>query len=255
MATKVVYRSADITPKEALDGLRRKYRGARVASFGISSDGLNYEASLVFADFPQAGGGESDGGDDGGSSDGPPPPDDGGDEDDGGDDSGDAPFPPKKEKKDKGGDKGGESHEIAALTHLVKQIALAVGVPPDGGTGPAGPDETAPGGDPGMEAGPMAPPGGAGGPPPPPLPPPAHPGGGAGGPLGTPFSKVASERRSFVIWREPDADGTLPDIHTAANEVRAQLPNTHKLAQITMKRAKVDGGNPVNVYVCAITAR
>ncbi len=239
MATKVVRRSADIPPKEALAALARKFPTAKIASFGIIEGGAAYEASLRFSEFPPGAGKDEDAGaDDAPESDGPPAPDDGGD-------GGDSPDGPPKEKKEK----GGEGHAIAELTHLVKQIALAVGVPPEGPTDPSA-DPTA-GGDPGMEAGPMAPP--AGGDVPPPLPPPAKPGGGGGGPLGTPFSKVAAERRSFVIWREPDADGTLPSIKVAADEVRAVLPTSHKLAKITMERAKIDGGKPVNVYVCAIT--
>ena len=242
MATKEVRRSADITPKEARDGLAKKYPNAKVASFGISEDGLAYEAKLVFGEFPPP---SKDDSDDGGEEapEGPPTdeaPDDGGDE-------GDSPFPPKGEKKEK----GGEGHAIAELTHLVKEIAMAVGVPPEGPTGPG--DPTAPGGDPGMEGGPMAPP--PGGDVPAPLPPPAKPHPGGGGGLGSPFAKVASERRSFVVWREPDEDGTLPDVKTAVAEVRAQIPSTHRVAQISMKRGKVDGGDPVNVYVVAVTKK
>jgi hypothetical protein len=239
MATKVVRRNADITPKEALAALAAKFPNAKVASFGVIEGGRAYEAKLVLGEFPP--GAKDDDGGDAPVDDAPPAPEGDDDGDEGG-----APDGPPKEKKDK----GGESHAIAELTHLVKQVALAVGVPPEGPSGPGG--ETAPGGDPGMEAGPMAPPGGDV---PPPLPPPAKPGGGAGGGgLGTPFSRVAAERRSFVIWREPDADGTLPSMKVAAAEVRATLPASHKLAKITMERAKIDGGEPVNVYVCAITA-
>lgn len=241
MGDKVVRRSADITPKEALDGLAAKYPNAKVASFGITADGLAYEAKLVSAEFPP--GAKDDAPADDAPADDAPPSDDDGDSDDGGD----SPFPPKK---DKGEEKGGEAHAIAELTHLVKELCKAVGVP----TGDEmGGDPMDPGMDPAAGGDPMA-----GGPPAPatpaPLPPPAKPHGGGGGGLGMPFAKVASERRSFVVWREPDSDGTLPDAKTAAAEVREQIPHTHKLAQITMQRAKIDGGQPVNVWVCAVTA-
>lgn len=73
--------------------------------------------------------------------------------------------------------------------------------------------------------------------------------------MNMPFSKVAAERRSFVIWREPDADGSLPTVKQAVAEITAQLPTTHKVAKITKKAAKIEGGKPTYVYVAAVTTK
>ena len=253
MSEKIVTRSADISPKEAREGLAQLYPKGRIASFEVKTDKEGndfYEAKvIVSADNPFAGGPpEADG----------PPSDDGGD--DGAEDAPPVDEEDSEEKSDKPKDekKDGVEKEIASLTKIVKEIAKAVGVDTsamdDDKEGPPSPEDGAPDG--------------ADVPPPPPvaddapLPPPAKPHGApGGGGLGMPFSKVdkfagdqhvaalrqtVAGRRAFSMAYE---DGHLPSLEVA-NLFREMFPD-FKLDKFAQRDALVDGKQQ-KVYVAGM---
>lgn len=249
MSEKIVTRPADISPKEAREGLALLYPGARVASFEVKTDQNDneyYEAKVIvsadnpFADGPPAAtedGPETDAPAD----DGPPAPDDGGD------DEGE-----KKPKKEKGGDKI-EHQMLDILTQIAQGMGIPI-APPEGEDGPPSPMDGAPDG--------------ADVPPPPPvaddapLPPPAKPHGApGGGGLGTPFSSVdkyagdqhvaalrqsVAGRRSFSMAYE---DGNEPSL-AVANLFREMFPG-YTLSKFQQRDALVDGEQQ-KVYVAGM---
>ncbi len=258
---KVVRRPADISPIEAREGLALAFPTAKVASFGTEDDGSVYVAKLVFSEFPP-GAGDGPPEDDEGA--GGPPPEMGGpdDEEDPAADDGDEDGPPKpkKDKKDKGGDK--IEHQIL---DALKQLGEGLGVPIMTGEHDPGLDSAPPGGAPDDPMGGAAPP-------PPvaedaPLPPPAAPKGapGGGGGLGMPFSSVdkfagdqhvaslrqsVAKRRSFSMAYEDGRTST----RVVADTARAMFPD-FELKRIEQRTGRIDGGEPQPMYVFGMVRR
>lgn len=256
---KVVRRPADISPREAREGLALAFPNAKVASFGtIEDDGeMVYEAKLILAEFPPVpkGDGEDDGGDEGDSAPAPFPEDAEPSEESSDDDGDEAP----KEKKDKG--EKGVAKKIDHLEKIVEQMAQAMGIDTSGADEEDGPPK------PEADAG-----DGADVPPPPPvaedapLPPPAAPKGApGGGGLGMPFSSVdkyagdqhvaalrhsVDGRRSFSMAFE---DGNVP-MRVVAETARGMFPD-FSLARIEPRDGRIDGGEPQPMFLLGMVRR
>lgn len=256
MPTTEFRRKANVSPDAAIDALKKKFPGCTIESFTTVNG--QYIARVTVAEFPPAKDDPADSSEDGPKTDTDTAPepaeDDGPDEesvdDEAADEKKDTAPPKPGDKKDKG--KGGDAVEHEIL-HLLKLVVDGLGLAPEGD-----PASKVPGEGPGMPPAGPDPNASPDGPPPPvadkaaPLPPPVEKHGpGAPGGLGMPFSKVASARRSFVIWRE---DGDKVTIKQAAAEARELVPATHELKKIERKRAKVDGVE-TSVILCGFAAK
>ncbi len=254
MQAHPVSRPADCSPQEAKQALAAKWPTARIASFGLSEDGSQFVASLVFAgDNPFAGGDDApaepkDDAPEAPAADDAPPADDA---------DGDSDGPPAP-KKDKGGEKGKGGD--AKIEHKLDQIMQALGIPAEGGdpalgldaAGPAGPMD-------GPGAGPVPPPAAPPVPDKAPLPPPAKPhgapGAGGGGGLGMPFShRVAAlrervaQKRTFTTVVEAGPDVPL---RTVVAETAKVFPE-FKPVKVERRTGRISGGETQHLVVVAM---
>lgn len=255
MATRTVYRKADISSAEATKSLFAGFPGAELVSFvtktasaaeakaaGATEGDLVYEATVKMAEFPPSddSSGSSDSGDDA------PAPSK---ESEGGDDKSDSSDDSSSDSssEDKGGDSkpdfggdGGEEKEPKlkgddGIIHLLTEILHALkgdaglgapggdlGAGPDAGLGPDLPDVGAP-----AQGDTLPPPGGPAGAPggAPPLPPPVKEKAPIGGAA---FAHYNPEQAEFSVLRHDASElGNKAMIAEAA-----EIYPTHKVARI-----------------------
>lgn len=243
---------AGLSQEQALESLyaHPNFDPATMQVVAIRQAGSGWISKIREAGFPPS----DDEGDDDAEAPAPkkPPFADDSDSDDGGDVPDGPPSPdgpPGEDGPPKG--KGGESHEIAMMMHLVQQIADALGIAGDPGM-PGAEDPMAMGPD-GPPPGPPGPPhGGMGGPPPPPppgaMPPGPGPHGGHGAPPHPPgMTPAFASTQQQIVGRVASftaSETTDMPLHQAKAELE-QIYGPHGYKVKQLREARDNSGRRV----------